>query len=98
MEVMRYARVMYLESGLTATASKRGHVDWAEMDAALDDLNIVNGLLLRGDRFGYSKPGYALYAPASIIGGIDAVKRVVLVAEDAWHPSLFHTIPFEVTA
>ena len=93
----RWAIVCKLESGLTATFSKRGQVDWELSRAAASNvLNMGRSVRARGRR-GYSLPGYGLYGGADILGQIDAVVDMFIVPEDAWSADRHHTVPFEIT-
>ena len=95
----KWAIVQTLESGRTATASKRGHIDWSDLASALEHINMVRGLMISsGESCGYLLPHYGLYCTPGVVPQeqLDKVVSLDVVSESQWNSAIHHTVPFEV--
>ena len=100
----RWAIVVTLASGLKATYSKRGRVDWEQdLFGAVRIIKMVRAALDTNTRGGgYLKPDYELYGvPARLVfkkdARVDMVIDVQAVPEGEWSADKHHTIPRPTT-
>ena len=96
---MKWAIVQTLESGKTATASKRGYVDWGDLASSLEHINMVKTMMAsRGEASGYLLPDYGLYCTPGVVlqEQLDKVVSLDIVSENQWNPAIHHTVPFKI--
>ncbi len=91
---MRYAIVAELGSGLRATFSKRGHVQWSDSEKATAFMKALEKPA--PEPSGYRIPDYGLFGSRSVLNHIDPVVSLRMVPESEWSAAEHHTVPFSV--